>query len=149
MCRSPSSIKGTEAFEKFSRQVKSGQKLQYDVTCSWFTEADGIWPCCSLYQVSKWNIQHIDCDQSIWPYQSHQLELNLEYCDECYKHSHSIIAYYHHHDLTHFGLKCWICALCREPYVSKQMLYFHVTSAHRGPMSFKKEVAQRCIAHNK
>ena len=87
--------------------------------------------------------------KNIWPYRRHQLELNLEYCDECYKHSRSIKEYYQHHDLTHFGLKCWVCSLCREPYVSKQMLYFHVTSMHGGPMSFKKEVAQRSIAHNK
>ena len=117
-------------FEKFSEQVVQGQKSQYDVPRSWFQETDGIWPCCRLYQVKAWGITHDSCDQRAWPYRCQQLEINLEYCDIHYKHNRNVIAYYHHHNLSHFGLKCWICALYREPYISKEMLHFHVTCAH-------------------
>ena len=136
-------------FEKFSEQVVQGWKSQYNVPRSWFWETNGIWPCCRLYQVKAWGSVQDNCNQTAWPYRCQQLELLWEYCDICLKHNRSTIAYYHHHDLSHFGLICWICALCREPYVSKEMLPFHVTCAHGGPDLFQWEVAQRCVVQSK
>ena len=90
-------------------------------------------------------MEHAECDKVVRPYREQQLLVFTESCKICGCHCQSLIEFFQHYDIHHYGLHCCICAICRNIYLSESMLMFHITKAHGGPVTFKWLLAEKCL----
>ena len=110
---------------------------RYDIPRKWSVKTDIVHPCCGLLEVKHFGMEHAECDKVVRPYQEQQLLVFTESCKICGCHCRSLIEFFQHYDIHHYGLCCCICAMCRNIYLSESMLMFHITEAHGGPVTFK------------
>ena len=89
-----------------------------------------VYPCCGLVNFKKWGVQHNRCYGGA--IEAGIIEASAQKCDRCGAYCGGIIQLIRHYEKHYGTANVQICALCRNPYVTKAALDCHLTHNHGG-----------------
>ena len=120
--------------------------MPYDIPKPIAVPKDVIWPCCGFLEVGKWGTKQAGCNPNFHPFKQQSLDVHCEFCSTCGKRFDTIIDFFVHQDVAHFGVNVKVCALCRQPYITETMFNFHITEKHGGLKSFREELQKHSMS---
>ena len=88
-----------------------------------------IYPCCGLMEILKWGIQHNRCYGG--SFKAGIIEASAQKCERCGAFCGDVVQLVRHCE-KHGAANIQVCALCRNPYVTKAALHCHLTLNHGG-----------------
>ena len=110
----------------------------------WMNEADFqnvVYSCCGLILIRKFEMQH-----SWWcGTQKDRVIMNasVRKCSQCDVFFGDVVAYAHHMEKVHVTVPCYVCALCRNLYISSVALHCHLVNCHGGLELAKRDYKRK------
>ena len=89
-----------------------------------------VYPCCGLVEFKKWGVQHNRCYGGA--IEAGIIEASAQKCDQCGAYCGGVIQLIRHYEKHYGAANVQICALCRNPYITKATLDCHLTHNHGG-----------------
>ena len=91
-----------------------------------------VYQCCGLVEFKKWGVQHNRCYGGA--IEAGIIEASAQKCDRCGAYCGGVFQLIQHYEKHYGAADVQICALCRNPYVTKAALDCHLTQSwgHRG-----------------
>ena len=72
-------------------------------------------------------------------------KFKLNWCSLCGRKCKSLLEYFRHQDSAYYGVRCIVCTICRDVFLSETMLVFHISEVHGGPILFKQQFSQKFL----
>ena len=89
-----------------------------------------VYSCCGLVLVWKFGLQHSKCYGSAMD--EELIKVSAQNCGLCGAHCGGVVQLARHMEKHYTGLACFICALCRNIYITKTVLDCHILHNHSG-----------------
>ena len=86
--------------------------------------------CCSLFALKKWGVEHVHC--YCGEIEQQLINASAQHCSECGSFTGGIVSLVRHYEKHHNASVCYVCALCRLPYITKVALDCQVARFHGG-----------------
>ena len=89
-----------------------------------------VYPCCGLMAIRKWGVQHNRCYGG--NVEAGIIEASAQKCERCGAFCGGVVQLVRHYEKHYGAANIQVCALCRNPYITKAALDCHLTLNHGG-----------------
>ena len=100
-----------------------------------------IFDCCSLVLIQKFGMEHSRCYGSRTD--EELIRASAQKCPECGTFCGGVVQLARHMEKHYMGVSSYICALCRNMYITKTALDCHVVHNHGGKDMVRRDYERK------
>ena len=104
-----------------------------------------IFPCCGLVMICKWGVEHNRCYGG--KIEERMIEASAQKCQICGEYVGGVVKLVRHQEKHYGAMHALICALCRNPYVTKAALDCHIALNHGGIQGARRDYERKYKPH--
>ena len=104
-----------------------------------------VYPCCGLLKIRKWGVEHNRCYGGRM--EERVIESSAQKCETCGEYVGGVIRLVRHQEKHYGASSVHICALCRNPYVTKTALDCHIAHNHGGIQGARRDYERKYKPH--
>jgi len=97
--------------------------------------------CCGLIVYHKWGMEHNRCFGS--KLDEELIKVSAQNCPQCGVYCGGVIQLARHMEKYYTALSCFVCALCRNPYLTKTALDCHIAHNHGGSQLARRDYERK------